>query len=218
MGTFSFEQADNYGQQNSGSFFTLKDDNDTARVRFLYNGIDDIKGHSVHQVQIGEKFRYVNCLRDYSDPIDKCPLCQAQYKIVPKLFLKVFNEDTQECQIWERGKTYFQRMAGLCAHYTPLVNEVIEIQRHGKKGDLKTTYEFFPVENSPVNLEDYECADPLGTIILNKNADEMNEFLQLGDFPDASTNVAQQRSSGAPFDGGVVRRTPATNSAPRRSF
>lgn len=214
MARFSFDQADNYGQQNAGSFFTLKDDNDTARVRFLYNGIEDIQGYAVHQVQIGDKMRYVNCIRDYNDPVDKCPLCQAQYKIIPKLFLKVFNEDSKETQIWERGKTYFQRMAGLAAHYNPLVNEVIEIQRHGKKGDMKTTYEFFPCENSPVNLDDYECAEPLGTIILDKNADEMNEFLRSGDFP--SDGAPVQRND-PPFSGSVVRRTPS-NPEPRRSF
>jgi hypothetical protein len=218
MARFSFEQADNYGQQNAGSFFTLKDDNDTARVRFLYNGIEDIQGYAVHQVQIGDKYRYVNCIRDYNDPIDKCPLCQAQYKIVPKLFLKLYNEDTQECQIWERGKTYFQRMAGLAAHYNPLCNEVIEVQRHGKKGDMKTTYEFFPVESSPINLDDYECSEPLGTIILDKDADEMNEYLRTGEFSSSSVGVAQQRSEQPPFDGGIVRRTPQNQQQPRRAF
>lgn len=212
MGRFNMEQADSYGQQNSGSFFTLRDDNETARVRFLYKTIDDIQGYSVHEVQIGDKKRYVNCLRDYNDPIDKCPLCKANYKIVPKMFLKLYNEDTQECQIWERGKAYFQRMSGLAAHYNPLCDEVIEVVRHGKKGDMKTTYEFFPTENAPVNLEDYECSEPLGTIILDKNEDEMEHFLSVGDFPGSSEQVAQARSEQ------VTRRTPNNQNVGRRAF
>lgn len=213
MSRFSMNDADNYGNSaNSGSFFTLKDDGDTARVRFLYRTIDDVEGYAVHQVQIGEKYRYVNCLRNYNDPIDNCPLCKAQYKILPKMFLKLYNEDTQECQIWERGKTYFQRIANLASHYNPLCNAVIEVQRHGKKGDMKTTYDFWPGETSEVNLEDYECAEPLGTIILDKNAQEMEEFLNSGNFPTDTQSVAEQRSD-VP-----QRRTPSSSTPPRRAF
>ena len=36
MAEFSMNEADNYGGNGGGSFFTLKDDKDKARVRFLY--------------------------------------------------------------------------------------------------------------------------------------------------------------------------------------
>lgn len=212
MGQISLNDIDNYGTSNSGSFFTLKDDGDKARIRLLYGGIDDLKPYVVHEVQIGDKRRYVNCLRDYNEPMDKCPLCAAGYKPIPKLFLKLYNEDTNECQIWERGKTYAQRIANLASHFNPLVNEIIEVTRFGKKGDMQTKYEFLPIEDSPTDIEQYDCAEPLGTIILDKNEAELNEFLDLGDFPNGSVEVAQQRSAG------IERRTPSNTSAPRRAF
>lgn len=215
MSRFTMQESDNYGQNNAGSFFSLKDDGDTARVRFLYNTIDDVEGYAVHQVEIGDRTRYVNCLRAYNEPLEKCPFCAAKMRITPKLFLKVYNEDTQECQIWERGKAYFQRIAGLAARYNPLVNEIVEIERHGKKGDKQTNYEFFPVESSPVNLDDFDCTEPLGTIIMDKTADEMEEFLAVGSFPDTATNVAQTRNEQRQE---TYRRTPGNTNAGRRAF
>ena len=182
---FSFNDAENYGQQNAGSFFTLKEDKESARVRFLYNTIDDVEGYVVHEVEVGQdnKKRYVGCLRSYNESPDKCPLCAAGYKQIPKLYIKLFNEDTQEPQIWERGKAYFQRLAGLASRYNPLCNEIVEVERNGKKGDLQTKYEFYPIENSDFDIESVECTEPLGTIILDKSAEDMQEYLAHGDFP-----------------------------------
>ena len=211
MGVFSFDEADNYGQSNSGSFFQLKDDKDTAKVRFLYNTIDDVQGNVVHQVELPDgKKRYVNCLRAYNEPLDKCPLCQAQYKQLPKLFIRLYNEDAKEVQIWERGKTYFQKMASLAARYNPLCNTVVEIERNGKKGDQKTEYIFYPLDTTEFNLDDVEIPEVLGTLILDKTADEMRDFLQLGDFVDEGTVVQRPSTSE------VTRRTPPSQG--RRSF
>ena len=213
MARFNMSQADNYGSNGSGSFFVLKDDRDTAKVRFLYNTIDDIEGYALHKVKLGDKDRYVNCLRNYNDPIDMCPLCQAQYKVVPRLFLKLYNEDAGECQIWERGKSYFQNMSSLASRYNPLCNEVVEIERNGKKGDKQTQYQFYPSENSEVNLDDYDCPEPLGTIILDKTAEEMLDYLNTGEFPESGEAPQPRANLQTP-----QRRTPSSNNAPRRAF
>lgn len=215
MAMFNMNDADNYGSSSKGSFFVLKDDGDKARVRFLYNGMDDIMGYAVHRVQVGDKERYVNCLRAYNEPLDKCPFCAAQMKITPRLFLKLYNEDTGETQIWERSKSYYQKLSGYANRYKPLYNEVIEIERHGKKGDKQTDYQFFPIENTPIEIDDekYECSDPLGTIILDKTADEMVEYINTGDFPQTSNGGNNNHSNDEPA---IVRRTP--NNTGRRAF
>lgn len=208
---FNFNEADNYGQQNAGSFFTLKDDKDTARVRFLYDTIDDVEGYVVHEVEVNGKRRYVGCIRSYDEPVDNCPLCAAGYKQIPKLFLKLYNEDTNEVQIWERGKTFFQRISSLAARYNPLCNEIVEIERNGKKGDMQTKYEFYPTDNSEFDMSELEVTEPLGTIILDKTADEMSEFVKTGGFEDAGQQVSSQRGED------IQRRTPNNNSG-RRAF
>lgn len=216
MARFNMNEADNYGNSGNGSsFFTLRDNGDTARVRFLYNGVEDIDGYSVHEIEVNGKRRYVNCIRNYNEPLDTCPFCSAGYKVIPKMFIKLYNEDAKEAQIWERGKTYFQKIASLSARYNPLCNEVIEIERSGAKGDMKTSYNFYPIGNSDFDMEGIECSEPLGTIILDKTADEMNAYLDTGSFPSDSQKIATERQANSsqepPWDnrvGGITRRTP----------
>ena len=42
MARFRASEADNYGGNGGGGFFSLSNDGDTAQVRFMYNGIDDV--------------------------------------------------------------------------------------------------------------------------------------------------------------------------------
>lgn len=227
MARFNFSEADNYGgSSNGGSFFTLKDDKDTANVRFLYRTIDDINGYAVHKVTVGARQdgspneRYVNCLRAYNEPLENCPFCSAQMKVQARMFIKLFNIDANECQIWDRSKSYFQKLASLANHYNPLCDEIVEIERNGKTGDKKTEYMFYPIKNEPINLDEIECVDPLGTIILDKTAEEMDAYLDYGSFPETTESVAQQRTETArqPRENysEPVRRTP--QSTTRRAF
>lgn len=208
MARFNIEDADKYGSSGGGNFFVLKDDGDSANVRFLYDDIMDIEGFAVHRVEVDGKERYVNCLRNYGDPIDSCPFCREKYKLQTRLFLKLYNEDAKECQVWERGKSYYNDLRMLCSRYKPLHDEVIEITRSGKKGDKQTKYAAFPVENSPVNLDDYDVVDPLGTIILDKTADEMEYYIEEGDFPSSETSTPQTRRRGGGVEEAPARRTP----------
>ena len=209
MSTFTFEEAENYGRSNSGSFFQLKNDKDTARVRFLYGTMDDVKGYAVHRVKVGDGERYVNCLRKYSDPIDMCPFCAAQMKASPKLFVKLYNEDTKEFQTWERGKTFFQKLSGLASRYNPMYGTIFEIVRNGKPKDMQTTYEIWPTnDTSDFNIDDAQMDSPVGTIILDKTAAEMREYLETGDFPSTSSEVANARSQSDSQE--YTRRTPGS--------
>lgn len=208
MASFGFNDKDNYGQQNKGSFFSLKNDKDTAHVRFLYRSMDDVKGYSVHRVAVGDSERYVNCLRNYNDPIDKCPFCKAQFKVTPKLFVPLYNEDVKEVQLWERGKTFFDKLSGIAARYNPMHGNIFEIVRNGKKGDMQTTYDIWPTtETSDFNFDEITVADPLGSIIMDKSFDEMQAYVEQGSFPDTASDVASARSGGSEE---YQRRTPGT--------
>ena len=76
MARFSYEEAENYGGNGGHGFFALQNDGDVARVRFMYNKLEDIEGYAVHQIELNGKKRYVNCLREYGHPVDDCPLCK----------------------------------------------------------------------------------------------------------------------------------------------
>ena len=183
MARFNFHEVDNFGVQGGGGFFSLKNDKDVATVRFMYNTIDDVEGFAVHEIEVNGKKRYVNCLREYNQPVDDCPLCAAKQRVIVKVFVHIYDEETQEIKIWDRGKTFFSKISSLCARYNPLVSTPFEIERNGKKGDTSTTYETYALPTDDVTLEDLpEVPELLGTLILDKTYEELEFYLDNGYF------------------------------------
>ena len=110
MAQFNVKDADNYGGELQG-YFNLKDDGDSAVVRFLYDSIEDITGYAVHKITVGEKDYFINCIRDnYEDPIDNCPLCANRNFQQAKFFFNVFDCETEEAKLWERGKNILKSL------------------------------------------------------------------------------------------------------------
>lgn len=187
MARFSFEEADKYGGKSSSgtNFFRLVDDKDTARVRFLYKGIEDVQGMSVHQVELSNgKKRYVNCLKEYGDSVDVCPLCAKGLYAYPKYFIPLYNLDDEVVQIWERSKSFGSKLSSLCSRYSNLVSHTFEIERCGKKGDKQTTYEIYETGvDEDVTLDDFDIPQILGTTVMDKTAEDMEYYNKKGDFP-----------------------------------
>jgi len=213
MGRFGVNDADNYGSNGGNSFFSLKNDGDIARVRFMYNSMEDIEGYAVHEVEVDGKRRYVNCLRQYNEPKSNCPFCNANSPQRAKVYIPLYDEDEKEVKIWERGKNFFAKLGSICARYatadTPLVANVFEVERHGKKGDTNTTYETYQIEKDNTRLEDLpELPDILGGIVLDKSFAEAEYYVEHGEFPSSEATAHRGSSEERP----VSRRTPSRNS------
>lgn len=215
MGRLGIEDYENYGNSSNTSFFSLKDDGDVARVRFMYNSAQDIVGFAAHKIKIDDRDRFVNCLREYNEPVDKCPFCAAHNFQTVKLYVPLYNEDTKEVQLWERGKKFFGKLGSLCARYSkadvPFVAYQFEIERNGKKGDKETTYEIYRTDDEPDNttLEDLpEIPNPLGTILMDKTAEEMRYFLENEEFPENSPSVSRGNRREREEEPQPTRRTP----------
>ena len=219
---------DNIEQYNAGSgssknsYFSLKNDKDVARVRFLYEGASDIEGFTVHRVRVGDRDRYVNCIADDGE----CPFCRANLQKFVKIFVPLFNEDAGQIQTWERGQKFYGQLSGLCSRFPNLVSRAFDIERNGKPKDTATTYTIFPVgDTDGTTIDDIleDCGmeklvNPLGTIILDKSADDMEYYLAHEDFPEKTEGVVRRRgrdenSNDLPFDRGeeVPRRTDRTS-------
>ncbi len=220
MGRFRADEAEHYGGQGGTGYFSLKNDKDVATVRFMYNSMDDVEGYAVHQVEVGDKKRYVNCLRNYNDPIDNCPFCRAKKFQTARLFIPLYNIDQDKVQVWERGKKFFAKISSICARYDNLVSHKFEIERNGRPGETTTTYEIYEVGQDDTTLEDLpELPEIIGSIVLDKSADDMEFYLTNGYFPpDGDEAPVRRRSSRQeeepPFDEdrrSGSRRTPATS-------
>lgn len=210
MARFRADEADNYGGQGGGGFFSIPDDKGVKQVRIMYNKIDDVEGMSVHKVKIGDKDRYVNCLRNYNDPVDVCPFCADGKKVQARLFIPVYNIEEDAVQIWDRGKNMFQKITSLCNRYANkdnLVNNIFEVERNGKPKDMKTTYEFYSIDVDDTELDDLpEVPKVLGGLVLDKTAEDMEYFLDEGEFPPTEDDDTEEEEE-------PVRRRDARGSA-----
>ena len=200
MSRFTGENIEQFSTSSGGgkgSYFSLKNDKDVARVRFLYESASDIEGYTVHRVKVGDRERYVNCIADEGE----CPFCQARLPKFMKIFVPLYNEDAGQLQTWERGKQFYGKLAGLCSRYSNLVARTFDIERNGKPKDTQTTYEIYPIGDADGTtiddiLEDCELDElpnPLGTIILEKSADDMQYYLGHEEFPSEENETPIRR-------------------------
>lgn len=191
-------------QQNQIGFFNLQNDGDEAVVRFMVDSLEDLEILTVHDIFVNGKFRQVSCVRDPREPIEKCPLCSKGEKIKQVVFIKMIqyvntpNGVEASPVVWQRSaSTYAFRLKGYLDNYGPLSNILCKVIRHGAKGDMKTTYDIipnlspvnYPQENYPILNEAFTDYSALGRIVLDKNADDINVFINTGSFPDNNDKV-----------------------------
>ena len=223
MGRVNINKSGSYGSATANGFFSLADDKDSAVVTFLYEEEDgsDMDYFVVHQVEVDNRNRYINCnaISEDGESIhpENCPLCEEGFPRVEKLFLQLYNENTGQVETWDRGRSYVQKIVTLINKYGPLVNQPFEIIRSGKKGDQRTTYEFFPETPDPeVTLDDFpEKSELLGTLILDLDEDQMFDVID-GKFTldDNSNRRGNSSSSGPAPRRGSSRESNSRESRP----
>ena len=187
MAKFELNRAENFGGQGGAGFFRLKGRN-TAHIRFLYNDISNVEGYAVHEVELGGKKRYVDCLRGAHDEADKCPLCREGSWVQVKYFIPVYDEDTGMVYTWERGKAFGKKLEKLFGKYAeeePLCATCFTVTREiGVEGN--PYYTINPDYNDGTELDELpEYGQSVyGKLVLVKSAEEMEEYLEYGDFFD----------------------------------
>lgn len=158
-----------------GAFFSLANDKDSAVVRFLVGA--ELKAEKdwfiVHQVEVEGIKRWVQCSEEHD-----CPLCLAGNKPQLKIFLQLVDSRDGLLKTWERGNTFIPKIQGLMNKYGNLYERKFEVERHGKKGDQKTTYEVYPLDKDGVNVDELpEKQNLLGSFVLQKSHAEMKQMI-----------------------------------------
>lgn len=221
MARVSYEDSEKYFSGSGSDWFQLKNDGDVARVQFMLNSIDDIPIFSTHKVKVGDKERYVDCIRNPQDPIDACPFCAAGLPAKAVRFIVMFQHEDNKVKIWERGRQFISKLQGLINRYNPLEDKVFEIERHGKAGDTNTKYEIYPLDGvDSVNLDEVEMPELEGSLILQKSFEDMEYYLDNGNFPsdDSDNEPIRRRGAEAPArrTAAPARRTPAAEAGVTR--
>lgn len=204
MAKINFEQiaSNNDGNNFTVGFFSLKNDGDEAVVRIMHDDISSFDLVTTHPIQIGNKYRRVNCIRDPREPMDNCPLCKSGVKVQQRFYIHLIQYVKDEkgniipqAKIWERSASYAVTIKNLLDEYGPLSDCIFKIRRNGEAGSMNTTYsilfgnpqvyrpEFYPKDNSL-----FEGYSVVGSAVLDKNFDEIAEFLSTGEFPQRNSN------------------------------
>lgn len=173
------EAMDTYSSSNA-DFFSIDDDGKTAQVRFAHGDDKDLDIYVVHKVSLGGKDRYIACLTPAKMP---CPLCKSGHKPAVRLFLTLEDKRDGKKKIWDRGKNEIPNILGLIGRYGRLDSRPYDIQRHGKKGDKETKYQYFPLDSYPAGTPELKREPILSEngFILKKTPDEMEKMIpQLG--------------------------------------
>lgn len=223
VGANAFEQ---YSDATESEWFKLENDKDVARVQFLHSSPTDLDIFACHKVATGDYYsngnpieKYVDCKRDYDDPIDMCPFCQAGLKVKPVMIVSMYDHNDKKVKIWERGKTFKQKMDALFNRYGDLRNLVVEIERNGKKGDKQTRYELFQMpEVEPLDVSDIERQEFIGSLILDWTPDTMQQYLDTGVFPQKEDNSnSRTRTQSQPARRGSGQTMRSEQVTPRAS-
>ena len=237
---FGNMQENNNTFNNSVGFFSLKNDGDSAVVRFMYDDIASLEASSfsVHDVVVNQKHRKVSCLREPEEPFNKCPLCASGNAAKQKFFIHlvqyVLNPTTGQIEaqpkIWERSVSYAFKLRDFLNEYGPLSQVLFKITRKGAAGSTDTDYnimflynpEVYNEVNYPILLDAFKDHKILGGLVMQKTFDEVNTFITTGEFPATAPQTpnnipttqatAPQPVPNAIPTGVVSQPTPATQS------
>lgn len=224
------EERSNNSSDRSGPFvgyFKLQEDNQEALVRFVYSDEEEIYNDIIitHKATVDGKFRRVNCLRNYTDPIDLCPMCQkgipSQQRLYIRMIEYVRDEDNNikaYAKVWERPTSYVFTLMDKFKEYGNLSDCIFKVRRHGKPGDMKTTYSIDfanpNIYNSTLYPKDFSAFEDysiVGNAVLDLNSEELSKIA------DSTKPSDQAKPAGqAPWDNPSNSGQAPTQSAPRR--
>lgn len=202
MAQIKFEDIQDVGMNQTSrpsvGFFSLKNDGDEAVVRIMHDSTDTFDIVSTHAIQLGGKFRRVNCCRSPYDPVDVCPLCASGNASQQRFYIHLVQYERNEQgkivpvpKVWERSVSYAKTVKDLITTYGPLSNVLLIIKRSGAAGSMDTKYS---IMYAPPNVyndatypkignEVFENYAALGTAVMDKTPEEIGIFLETGNFP-----------------------------------
>lgn len=215
----SLQDAYQYFEENGGgggiNFFSLKNDRETAVVRFLHEGEDDLDWYIIHEAEIQGKQRKVKCTEQ-----GDCPLCLAGNRPQLKIFMQLIDKrEPDKVKVWERGRTFIPIIMSFMQRYGSLSAQPVEVERLGKPGDTKTTYQLYALDKDNKTLQDLpqreQLAQENGFILVKNNAD-LQAIVQGTYVPDGGNN----NQGGGGYNNNQFNQPPqqAFNQAPQQNF
>lgn len=95
--------------------FILTKDKESAKVRFLYQSLEEVIPVEMHSQAPGKSWKMIN--------------------------IPIYNEDTKCRQIWERSIFIYPMLEKIYTQYDNVPEYIFEITRLGEPGDIHTKYD-----------------------------------------------------------------------------
>ncbi len=182
-----------YDHTNSVSFLKLNP-GEKVLIRFAFNSPDELPRYTVHGINIGGKFRKVNCLRGFYDPIAACPLCAAGERYKQTVFIPalkyVVDENGQlketHSVVFERPSGFLNTLKSCYTEYGNLADQVFTLERIGSTTQdtrynlLIKNATIFNKQAYPADFKLFENFNPMKFILdkpYNEVADLANQLL-----------------------------------------
>ena len=216
------QQNNNSSNNNSRvSFFTLRNDKDTALVRFMYDSVDDFEILSYHQGMVNGKERKINCVRGGDEPISSCPLCSQGLNTSTRIFIRLIHYTVENGQVvatpkvWERSIAYAKQLSDFINMYGSLKSCLFQVTRNGAPGSRDTSYSIayapdkvYPPESYPYTGNEFDGYNALGTIVMDASKEDLEYYINYGMFPQREDS--KQATSVPPTMNTQVNPTPPT--------
>lgn len=235
MSQFTYSQYASNKPSNYGvnvGWFSLKNDGDTALVRFNCTTIDDLHFATVHSLTAGGRFMKVSCLRSFNSTEDECPFCHAAAtgntsigKTAKKVFIemlvsykdKVTNTYSAPVPvIWERPAGFAGELKSKMANYGSLRESLFTITRAGAAGSRDTRYSIdyaiptvFRPDMIPNDFSVFDNFDISKKGYYTKTAAEMQIYLNTGSFPERQSPTNTMSVSSRDSDGYINLAAPS---------
>lgn len=232
MANINFNDLTSTQNEYPVGFFNLKN-GEEAIVRIKIDSIEDFELYTVHPITVGQASfanRKVNCLRQDPkvDPINMCPLCAKGEKVEQRIYIKMLkyvNENGKivpKAVVWDRAAyTYATQLKSFLDNYGPLSNMLCKIARTGEGRETKYTImpNLNPAQyNEATYVKDFSAFDNyrvLGNAVMNKNFEEISQFITTGNFPQVEKTqpVSAPNTAQSPVQT-YPQQTPIPNAMP----
>lgn len=138
--------------ENTGgktNWLSLKDDGDSVMVRFLHSDENDLDVYEVHEAEVDGFNQSIKCNGE------DCYMCREGLKAKLAVYLQMMDlEEDNEIKVWRRGVTDLKRIIEEIEENGKLNERNYKIKRIGKKGDTKTTYQFYAKDKCEMELKE----------------------------------------------------------------
>lgn len=157
--------------------FKLAKAGDTATVRFLHTSVNTIEKVFTHWVQKGETWKHFKCIGE------NCPACLSGNQAKERAYIRLFNYDTNEIEVWDRtaNNKFLNSLLDVEQEWGALNATAIKITRDS---DDFPTYTLSPCPPNKYTIPNAEVDEKIAyRMVGSRSAEDIKTFLTTGIMP-----------------------------------